>query len=477
MENTNKMKWYHHLGYALGEMSYTIENTFIASYMVLYFTTTIGIPALTIGTLTLVCRIIDAFTDLGFGMLADRTKKNKMGKFKPWYVGSLIPTAISFVLVFTVPGGIGTGSAAAVLWAYIMYILFGSIFATVNYQWLSAQTAVCTDDPKEKRTMITWRHIAMAVAGIVISYTGINLILAFSGGNLMERKGFMWTAIIIAGISLILGIYSAVTSKERSVLNQWAQDSVTTDNPAQKLKLKDEFKIFKGNKMLWGALLINMFNFMLATATTTLTSYFYTYYVGNPIVIATVMTIATFAGSAFNIIVGPILTQKLGRNALYFISGAIVIICWVVTFLAMKNVTVLTIAQCFFQAGIILFSNIIFRSIPDAVDWGEWKYGVRAPGMVSASISFFQKLGMGVSTFLVTAALTWVGYKEGALEQTAEAAAGIRLIYPLIPTIFVILSLIGFFVINSVKKDELIQMRKDLDEKRGRQFDEKNAIV
>ena len=98
MENTNKMKWYHHLGYALGEMSYTIENTFIASYMVLYFTTTIGIPALTIGTLTLVCRIIDAFTDLGFGMLADRTKKNKMGKFKPWYVGSLILTAISFFL-------------------------------------------------------------------------------------------------------------------------------------------------------------------------------------------------------------------------------------------------------------------------------------------------------------------------------------------------------------------------------------------
>ena len=316
----------------------------------------------------------------------------------------------------------------------------------------------------------------MAVAGIVISYMGINLVLGI-GGSIMERKGFMWTAVIIAGLCLILGIYSAITSKERSVLNQWSQDSVTPDNPAAKLSIKEEFKVFKGNKMLWGALLINLFNFMLATATTTLTSYFYTYYVGNPIVIATVMTIASIAGSAFNIVVGPILTQKLGRNALYFISGAIVVICWIVTFLAMKNITVLTIAQCFFQAGIILFSNIIFRSIPDAVDWGEWKYGVRAPGMVSASISFFQKLGMGVSTFLVTAALTWVGYKEGALEQTVQAAEGIRVIYPLIPTIFVLLSLIGFFVLNSVKKDELIQMRKDLDEKRGREFDEKNAIV
>ena len=97
--------------------------------------------------------------------------------------------------------------------------------------------------------------------------------------------------------------------------------------------------------------------------------------------------------------------------------------------------------------------------------------------MVSAAISFFQKLGMGVATFLVTAALTWVGYQEGSFEQTVAAQEGIRLIYPLIPTIFIILSLIGFFIINSVKKEEMLQMRKDLDEKRGRQFDEKNAIV
>lgn len=229
--------------------------------------------------------------------------------------------------------------------------------------------------------------------------------------------------------------------------------------------------------MLWGALIINLFNFMLATATTTITSYFYSYYVGNPMAIATVMTIACIAGSAFNITIGPILTQKLGRNALYFISGALILICWAATYLAGKNIVVLTIAQAFFQAGVILFSNIIFRSIPDAVDWGEWKYGVRAPGMVSASISFFQKLGMGVATFIVTAALTLVGYQEGSLAQTAEAAAGIRAIYPLIPSIFIILSLIGFFIINSVKKEELVQMRKELDEKRGRTFDEKNAIV
>ncbi|MDO4735032.1 MAG: MFS transporter, partial [Lachnospiraceae bacterium] len=92
MENTQKMKWYHYLGFAFGEMGYTIQNTFVASYMLVYFTQIMRIDGLVFGTMTLVCRIVDAFTDLGFGVLADRTKKNKWGKFKPWYACSIIPT-------------------------------------------------------------------------------------------------------------------------------------------------------------------------------------------------------------------------------------------------------------------------------------------------------------------------------------------------------------------------------------------------
>ena len=90
MENSNKMRWWHYAGYAFGEMSYTLENTFIASYMVMYFTTAVGINALTVGTMTLICRILDAFTDVGFGMIADRTKKRVEIQFKGDNKGQII---------------------------------------------------------------------------------------------------------------------------------------------------------------------------------------------------------------------------------------------------------------------------------------------------------------------------------------------------------------------------------------------------
>ena len=477
---SNKMRWWHYAGYACGEASYTIQNSFIASYMVMYFTTAVGVSALAVGTMTLICRIIDAFTDVGFGMLADRTKKNRFGRFKPWYMGSLIPTAVAFVFVFAVPGSIGTGSAMAVLFMYIIYILYGSVFATINFQWLSAQTAVCTDDPKEKRTMTTWRQWAAAVAGVIISYLGINLILKYSNYDMTNRTGYMITAIIVSAITLVLAIISCIFSKERSTLGAWGaleDQSKAAEAPVKKLTIKEEFGTLKGNKLLWGALLINVFTFMMATSTTTLTSYYYTYTVGQPAVIATVMTLACIVGSIANTIIGPILSQKLSRNALYFISGGAMIVCWIITWLSRGNITVLTIGQCIFQSFIQLFNAIIFRSIPDAVDWAEWKYGVSTPGIVSSLVSFAQKIGMGVATFIVTAALTLVGYQEGISVQTDAARLGIYYLYPILPVVFILLTLIGFALVNSVKKDELILMRKELNEKRGLEFDEKNAIV
>lgn len=481
MGKSNKMRLWHYIGYACGELSYTLENTFVASYMVMYFTTAIGVSALAVGTMTLVCRIIDAFTDIGFGMIADRTKKNKYGKFKPWYMGSLIPTAVAFVFVFAVPNSIGTGSAMAVLFMYIMYILFGSIFATVNFQWLSAQTIVCTDDPKEKRTMTTWRQWAAAFAGVVISYLGVNLILEFNGASMMMgRKGYMITAIIVSAICLVLGIVSCALSKERATLGMWgALESANKEvqHAHQKLSLKDEFKVLKGNKLLWGALVINVFVFMMATSATTLTSYFYTYTCGTPASIATVMTTGCILGTIVNTVVAPFLSQKLGRNALYLISGGMMIIGWAITWFSHGNITVLIVGWTVFQSFIQLFNAIIFRSIPDAVDWAEWKYGISAPGIVASFVSFAQKIGMGVATFIVTAALTLVGYQEGIAAQTDATRLGIYYLYPCLPIAYILLTLIGFFLINSIKKSELIQMRKDLNAKRGLEFDEKNAIV
>ena len=133
-----------------------------------------------------------------------------------------------------------------------------------------------------------------------------------------------------------------------------------------------------------------------------------------------------------------------------------------------------------FQCSVQLFAAIIFRSIPDAIDWGEWKHNIFAPGIATAAISFVQKLGMGIATFFVTAVLTFVGYNATLSQQTTATAEGIRFAYSAMPIFFVLLSLIGYFLIKSVPKSEMMEMRKALNLKRGLDFkegDERSAII
>ena len=479
---TGKMKIFEYLGYSCGEMGYTIQNTIIASYMVMYFTTAVGINALVLGTMTLVCRIIDAFTDVGFGMLVDRTNSRR-GKFRPWYMGSVIPCVAAFVLLFAVPGGIGSGSAMAVLWMYIMYILWGSIFATINYTWLNAHPAVATADPKERRNMSTWRQWGASLIGVVVSYVGADLIIQYNIPQAMAdaqgdmsivmqtamsyRHGYLIMGLIVGGISLVLMVYSAIVCRERV---KEATDGV-------KVSFKEGLKVVKGNKLLWGALLVNVFMFMFATFTTGLTSYFYSNYVGNAMIIPTVMGTGCIIGLVINTAVTPILNKVFRKEQLHVIAIACLVLSMAVTYFAPKgNVVVYIIAWGLFQGVIHLANVIFFRTVPDAIDWGEWKHGVYAPGVISAFISFFQKVGMGIASFLLTAVLTICGLEEGAFMQSVEFGENIHVAYLVCPIVVCLLTFIGFFIVRSVPKSEMLQMRKELAEKRGIEFDEKTAL-
>ncbi len=474
-KSTGRVRIKEYFGYACGEMGYTMENTIIASYMVMYFTNAVGIAPMVVGAMTMLCRFVDAFTDIGFGILADKTK-TKMGKFRPWYMGSIIPTTIAFFLLFNVPGKIGSGSAMAVLWMYIFYILWGSFFGTVDYTWLNAHTSVATAKPTERRNFSTWRMWGTSLAGVIVGFLGVNLIIKFNmplvmqsgGGSPMNfRHGYMMMALIIGVITLALFIISVVTTKERVVPPE-----------TQKGRFRDGFKAVKGNRLLVGALLVNVTMFILATYTTGLTSYFYNDYYGDPNVIANVMTIGGIIGLVFNTVVGPIINKKFRKEVIHIIALVGIVAAFLILFVApIGNIVVFIIGWGLFQCMVPLGACMFYRTLPDAVDYGEWKNGVYAPGLLSSLSSFIQKIGMGVASLLFTAVLTFVGYDAALPEQTAETLQGIHIAYFVGPVAIMCCTLIGYFIVLSVKKGDILQMRKELAEKRGVEYDEKNALM
>lgn len=77
------------------------------------------------------------------------------------------PVAIASFLIFQ-SGLAGMSYGFKVVWLFVTYILWGSIFYTsVNIPYGSMASAISAD-PKDRAELSTWRTIGSTLAGLVI---------------------------------------------------------------------------------------------------------------------------------------------------------------------------------------------------------------------------------------------------------------------------------------------------------------------
>ena len=89
-------------GYMLGDFGNSLLFNFIGSYLLVFYTDAFGISAAAVGTLMAVSRIWDAINDPMMGVLVDKRKAGKDGKFRPYLKYMGIPLAIFTILTFLV---------------------------------------------------------------------------------------------------------------------------------------------------------------------------------------------------------------------------------------------------------------------------------------------------------------------------------------------------------------------------------------
>ena len=92
-----------------------IATNFFFQSMILYqtrfYTDTVGLSAVAVGTMFLVLRLADAVFDPAIGALADRTR-TRWGSFRPWVLWTAVPFGVIFWLVYVTPN-VGPGRQAA----------------------------------------------------------------------------------------------------------------------------------------------------------------------------------------------------------------------------------------------------------------------------------------------------------------------------------------------------------------------------
>ena len=121
------------LFHAFGNMGSFVIWTFTASYITVYATDCLrfsndGWTYGALGTIILVCRFFDGLSDIGMGIIIDKTH-TRFGKARPWYGLSLIPLSLVFFFMFFLKGHSEQFSLVSI---GILYFLFTVVFYTMN---------------------------------------------------------------------------------------------------------------------------------------------------------------------------------------------------------------------------------------------------------------------------------------------------------------------------------------------------------
>ena len=72
------------IGYMFGDFGNDFTFLFASVFLMVFYTKVLGISAGMVGTLFLVARCVDAFTDITMGRIVDKGKTSKNGRFRPW---------------------------------------------------------------------------------------------------------------------------------------------------------------------------------------------------------------------------------------------------------------------------------------------------------------------------------------------------------------------------------------------------------
>lgn len=428
------------VGYMFGDFGNDFTFIFASSFLMVFYTKVLGISGGMVGTLFLVARFVDAFTDVTMGRIVDAAKPGRDGKFRCWIRRMCGPVALaSFLMYQTAVASVPMGWK--IFYMYVTYLLWGSIFYTsINIPYGSMASAI-TADPNERTALSTFRSIGAALAGLVIGVvTPLFIYTRDAAGNQIVRGGITFTVVAavfsVGAIICYLICYRLVTER------------VPVEEGAKRHTLSETFGAIAKSRALLGIIGAAIFLLLGQLLINTMNNYLYPDYFGNAAGISLFTVLSTVEMLA---VIAPLsvpLSKKYGKKesavAGMLLSGVVFTVMFL---LHLKNMWVFLALSMIGYLGLGFFNTVIWANITDVIDEQEVVTGEREDGTVYAVYSFARKVGQALAGGVGGWALEFIGYESAEAVQTKSVLEGIYGAATIAPAVgFFLVALILWFV-------------------------------
>ena len=436
-----KVGWVTIVGYGAGDFGFNLYFAGLNLYLLFYYTDVLNIDPAIAGLIIMLPVIWDGISDPLMGWIVTRTR-SRFGKFRPYILCSAPIAGLSFVGMFAAPVWFPEHLIAACLFTHMLFRTAYTI-ASVPY---SSLAAALTHNSNERGTMAGVRMMAAMIGGVVTAATMLELARYFGDGDM--RQGFVHVAILYGLISTGMMVIIFLTTKEEVTLSD-----------AKSVSNRQTLNFLRHNRAFWilcGASLVGVIGSAMGGKSIV---YYIHYYAGHPDSVSSVMSIGIL-GAGVGIPLWTLVARHLSKRWVW-ILGASGAACLNLALYFFNVTEVTTLTALAFSNGIMggAVAVMFWSMLPDTVEFGQWRSGVRDDGIVFGLSQLISKAGSGIGVGVIGLILSAVGYLPG-VEQSTDALQGIRAFSFLIPAAASLLSvlIIIFYPLDSQLHGRIVRV-------------------
>lgn len=435
------------IAYGMGDVGCNFSWMFVGNFLMIFYTDVFGISMSAVAALMLFSRFWDAINDPIVGALSDKTN-TRWGRYRPWLLVAAPLTSV--VLILTFWANPGWSSTAKIIYMTITYCVLVLGYTCVNIPYGTLCGAM-TQNIEERAQINTFRSVSAMIAIGIINIITVPMIDTLGKGD--NKKGYLLVAIIYGCIFAACHIFCFSKTKETVAMPVKQKISLRTQMAAV-IKNKP-YLIAVVGQFLFGVTLYGRNADAL---------YYFTYVEGNAALFSTYslcIIVPSIIGAACFPPLFKLINNK-GRSAAIFafFTG---ISMFVMYFFSVEASPIpFYVFACLSQFFFSGFNTAIYAIIPDCVEYGEWKTGLRNDGFQYAFVSLGNKIGMALGTSVLAAVLGACGYVANAQQNTVVLAV-MKHSFTTIPgMLWIVTAIVLFFYrLNRRKYNQIVSEIQD----------------
>jgi GPH family glycoside/pentoside/hexuronide:cation symporter len=299
---------------------------------------------------------------------------------------------------------------ALLLFALATNMLFRTFYTVAGMPYL-ALSATLTGDAQERGILASIRMVSATMCGLFVAFSTLKLVEAFGGG----REGFFWTSSLYGVLAtLVFFVVFAATREEHR--------PAVAEHPG----ISQMIAMIRGNRAFWIVSAAMLSAAMGGTMFSKTLPYYAKYVLENEGLIALSLTALT-GSIALSMPFWTMVMRRTSKRVMW-LSGATLSLTSFTTLLLLPPATgafLPLVALIGVGTGATYLG--FWSMMPDTVEYGEWKTGVRSEGAVFGMVSLIMKASLALAAAILGELLASVGYRANQA-QSPETLEALRII-------------------------------------------------